>query len=63
VIIYEVYYDSPGSDHGSHASLNAEWIIIKNTRSTTVALNGRDEVRRLFVVLPRQGLQVLLSNL
>lgn len=40
VYIYEVYYDSPGSDRGSNASLNAEWVIIKNTKSTTVSLKG-----------------------
>ncbi|MGW0707004.1 lamin tail domain-containing protein [Streptomyces sp. NPDC002643] len=40
VYIYEVYYDSPGSDRGSNKSLNAEWVIIKNTRSTAVSLKG-----------------------
>lgn len=40
VYIYHVYYDSPGSDRGSNASLNAEWIRIKNTTSATVSLKG-----------------------
>jgi hypothetical protein len=31
--IVKVYYDSPGSDYGSNASLNNEWIRLKNTGS------------------------------
>lgn len=40
VYIYEVYYDSPGSDGGSNASLNAEWVKIKNSTSSTVSLKN-----------------------
>ncbi len=35
-----VYYDSPGSDTGSNASLNAEYIKIKNTGSASKVLTG-----------------------
>lgn len=40
VIIYRAYYDSPGSDTGSNSSLNAEWIQLKNTSSTTKYITG-----------------------
>lgn len=30
VRIYKVYYDSPGSDRGGNASLNKEWVALKN---------------------------------
>jgi hypothetical protein len=29
--IYEIYYNSPGSDTGSNSSLNAEWVRLYNT--------------------------------
>src|SRR5438034_2400635 len=35
-----VYYDSPGSDTGSNASLNAEYVKIKNTGSRAKVLTG-----------------------
>ena len=34
--IYFIYYNSPGSDTGSNASLNAEYITIQNTFGTGV---------------------------
>lgn len=40
VYIYQVYYDSPGSDRGSNSSLNAEWVRIKNSTSSTVNLKN-----------------------
>jgi hypothetical protein len=40
VFIYEVYYDSPGSDHGSNTSLNAEWVRVKNSTSAAVSLKN-----------------------
>ncbi|MFD5077035.1 lamin tail domain-containing protein [Streptomyces sp. NPDC058371] len=40
VFIYEVYYNSPGSDHGSNASLNAEWVRVKNSTSAAVSLKN-----------------------
>ncbi|MGW0844107.1 lamin tail domain-containing protein [Streptomyces sp. NPDC002787] len=40
VIIYRVYFDSPGKDTRSNASLNGEWVQIKNTGSKAVSLKG-----------------------
>lgn len=40
VKIHKIYFDSPGSDGGSNASLNAEYIVIKNTGSGRVGLGG-----------------------
>src|SRR5262245_50862359 len=31
VRIHKVYYDSPGSDRGGNASLNKEWVALKNS--------------------------------
>jgi hypothetical protein len=35
-----VYYDSPGSDTGSNASLNGEYVKIKNTGTAAKVLTG-----------------------
>src|SRR5262245_61748193 len=35
-----IYYDSPGADYGSNASLNAEWVRVKNVCSTRKSLQG-----------------------
>ena len=40
VMIYKVQYDSPGSDTGSNSSLNAEYVVLKNTTSTNRSLTG-----------------------
>jgi hypothetical protein len=40
VMITKVYYNSPGSDTGSNASLNGEYIRLTNKRSTVVNLKG-----------------------
>lgn len=40
VQIVKVYFDSPGADHGSNASVNAEWVRIKNNASHTKTLTG-----------------------
>ncbi|MFC4030784.1 lamin tail domain-containing protein [Streptomyces polygonati] len=40
VHLYEIYYNSPGSDTGSTASLNAEWVKITNSTSKAVTLTG-----------------------
>ncbi|MEW2546389.1 lamin tail domain-containing protein [Streptomyces sp. NPDC047002] len=40
VHLYKIYYDSPGADHGSNASLNAEYVQIRNTTSASVSLKG-----------------------
>jgi hypothetical protein len=49
--ITKIYYDSPGSDTGSNASLNAEYVVIKNTGSKAVTLTGwtlRDVANHVF---------------
>jgi Lamin Tail Domain len=38
--ITKIYYDSPGSDTGSNASRNAEWVRLKNTGQTKRNLDG-----------------------
>ncbi|MGI5205265.1 lamin tail domain-containing protein [Spirillospora sp. CA-108201] len=40
VQIYRVYYDSPGSDKGSNASLNGEWVQLFNTSRSSKSLKG-----------------------
>jgi hypothetical protein len=40
VVLYHVWFDSPGSDTGSNTSLNAEWVQIKNTSGSAISLNG-----------------------
>jgi hypothetical protein len=36
----KIYYNSPGSDTGSNSSLNAEYVTIKNTSTTTRSMTG-----------------------
>jgi hypothetical protein len=38
--IAKVYYNSPGPDTGSNASLNGEWIAVKNTGNRAKELKG-----------------------
>jgi lamin tail-like protein len=40
VQIKEIYYNSPGSDTGSNKSLNAEWVLLKNTAAKGISLKG-----------------------
>lgn len=40
VHIAKIYWDSPGTDTGSNASLNAEYIVIKNSSSTPKKIAG-----------------------
>ncbi|MBO2456025.1 lamin tail domain-containing protein [Actinomadura sp. LCR2-06] len=40
VQIYRVYFDSPGKDTRSNASLNAEWVQLYNTSKTSKQLKG-----------------------
>ena len=47
----KVYYNSPGSDTGSNASLNAEYVTIKNGSSTARSLTGytiRDKANHVY---------------
>jgi hypothetical protein len=38
--IREIYYNSPGADTGSNASLNAEWVRLYNTTSSNISLTN-----------------------
>jgi hypothetical protein len=40
VQIYRVYYNSPGTDNRSNASLNGEWVQIINRASSSRSLTG-----------------------
>jgi lamin tail-like protein len=51
VMIYRAYYNSPGSDTRANASLNAEYILLKNTASTPKWTNGwtlRDKQNHVY---------------
>jgi hypothetical protein len=51
IMIYRAYYNSPGSDTGTNASLNAEYILLKNTASTPKWTNGwtlRDKQNHVY---------------
>ncbi len=58
--IYKIYYDSPGSDRGGNASLNAEYVELKNTSRSAIELRGyrsrtRPGTGTLPVVQDRRG--------
>lgn len=40
VRIYRIWYDSPGSDTRTVASLNGEYVILKNYTTTTKSITG-----------------------
>jgi hypothetical protein len=49
--ITKVYYDSPGSDSGSNASLNNEYIRLTNRRDYAINLKGwtiRDKANHIY---------------
>jgi hypothetical protein len=49
--ITKIYFDSPGTDTGSNTSLNAEYVVIKNTGTTRKTLTGwtlRDASRHVY---------------
>lgn len=49
--ITKIYFDSPGTDDGSNRSLNAEWVLIKNTGTSRKTLTGwtlRDTSSHVF---------------
>ena len=51
VVISEIFYNSPGSDNRSNASLNAEWVKIRNRTAHPVSLSGwtlRDTSRHVY---------------
>lgn len=52
VRIYRVWYDSPGKDTRSNASLNGEWVQIKNQTRSSRSLRGwslRDRSGHVYV--------------
>lgn len=51
IMIYRAYYNSPGSDRGANSSLNAEYILLKNTASVPQWANGwtlRDRANHVY---------------
>jgi len=49
--IHRIYYNSPGPDHGSNSSLNAEWVQLHNTSGSKISLKGwtvRDTAGHVF---------------
>ncbi len=40
IVIREIFYNSPGSDTGSNASLNGEWVKLHNRSGHRVHLTG-----------------------
>ena len=40
VVVYRIYYNSPGTDTGSNYSLNAEWIQLRNRCTTGRSLTS-----------------------
>jgi hypothetical protein len=49
--IYRVYYNSPGTDNRTNASLNAEYVVLKNTGSTSQSLKSwtlRDKASHIY---------------
>jgi hypothetical protein len=51
--IYRVYYNSPGTDTRSNSSLNAEYVVLKNTSRTSRSLKGwtlRDRSNHVYAV-------------
>jgi hypothetical protein len=51
VVINGIRYNSPGSDRGGNASLNAEWVRLHNRTGRAVSLTGwtlRDTAHHVF---------------
>jgi hypothetical protein len=40
VVVQEIFYNSPGPDRGGNASLNAEWVKLRNRTGHAVSLAG-----------------------
>lgn len=66
IVIREIFYNSPGADHGSNASLNAEWVKLYNRSSQPVHLTGwtlRDASHHVytfgnFILRPKKSVKV-----
>lgn len=51
VKITKIYYDSPGADNRSAASLNAEYVVVTNTTGSTQTITGwtiRDAQKHVY---------------
>ncbi|GAA2511898.1 lamin tail domain-containing protein [Pilimelia columellifera] len=51
IMITKIWYDSPGTDRGANASLNAEYVQLRNTTRTRRSLTGwtvRDTARHVY---------------
>ena len=51
VMIYRAYYDSPGTDNRSNASLNAEYVMLRNTSTVAKDVTGwtlRDKQNHVY---------------
>ncbi len=51
VVLYRAYYNSPGTDTRTNASLNAEYVVLKNTTATAKYVKGwtlRDKQNHVF---------------
>jgi Lamin Tail Domain len=51
VVISGIYYNSPGPDRGSNASLNHEWVRLHNTTGHAITMSGwtlRDAASHVF---------------
>ena len=51
VKISKIYYNSPGSDTGSNASLNSEYVTLQNTTTTARTITGwtlRDKANHVY---------------
>jgi Lamin Tail Domain len=51
VVIHEIYYNSPGPDRGSNASLDSEWVDLHNSSARPVTLTSwtlRDTARHVY---------------
>lgn len=51
VVIHEIFYNSPGRDTGSNASLNAEWVQLHNRSGHRVTLTNwtlRDAANHVY---------------
>lgn len=57
--IVKIYYDSPGVDRRTNASLNGEYVVIRNTTRAAVDLEGwtvRDKTGYTYAFRPAQVL-------
>ncbi|MFC5289576.1 lamin tail domain-containing protein [Actinokineospora guangxiensis] len=51
VVVWNAQYDSPGADKGGNASLNGEYITLKNTSTSAKTITGwtlRDKANHIY---------------